>query len=266
MKPTHFGYPIGYPVGELTGIEQHTETPNTKKIDLRSMCTPILLLIGLSALFIGISKTAFASEPTSPIRIITPEDSAKEGKFTTDNVQVIINQSEIDGFKPLLILFKEGERVDRMAIDLRPEPIKNPDAKSKQELSMAKTEAVPEQFWQKVEPGVYAHKIRIEANLRGESGSLIEENWVRWRTNGQQFELLDIQQYSDLVEKREEATDENGKPIEVLIGKDIKTKLVAKPVIEKRGTQIGSEGVLLERQVSLSQQELKDSQDEREED
>lgn len=266
MKPTHFGYSIGYPIVDLAGTEQHTKRPDIKTINLRSIRPPILMVIGLIALFIGISGNAFATEPTSPINIITPEDSAKEGKFTTDNVQVLINQKEINGFKLMLILFQNGKRLERLAIDLRAEPIKNPNPESQQELSLAKMEAVPDTFWKRVEPGIYAHKIRIEANIRGESASLIDEEWVRWRTDGTKLELLNIQQYSDLIEKRQKATDENGKPIEVLIGKDIKTELIAKPVIEKRGTQIGSEGVLLEREVGLSKQELKESQDERDED
>lgn len=255
MKSTRHALPCGFRIRHRI-----IEKPRVKILTLRAPW-----FAGFLALLVGISGVAFATEPTSPINIITPEDSAKSGEFTTDSVQVMINESEILGFKPLLILYKDGKRLEQMGVDLRPKPIRNPDEESKQKLSLATMEAVPEKFWRRVEPGVYAHKVRIEANIRGESGSLIEEEWVRWRTDGRQLELLDIQQYSALVEKRQKATDEHGKPIELLIGKDIKTELVAKPVIEKRSTQIGSEGVLLERPVSLNKQEAELSQDEKEE-
>ena len=256
MKSTNYALRCGFPIGSRI----------IKKTGVAAQASPTRWFVGLVALFVGMSGVTFATEPTSPINIITPEDSAKLGKFTTDSVQVVINQSEITGFKPLLILYKDGKRLKQMGVDLRPEAIENPDKESKDKLGLATIEAVPEKFWRDVEPGVYAHKVRIEANIRGESGSLIEEEWVRWRTDGNRLELLDIQQYSELVEKRQKATDEQGKPIELLIGRDIKTESVGKPVIEKRGTQVGSEGVLLERPVSLNKQEIELSQDEKDED
>lgn len=220
----------------------------------------------LAGAIIGLPLAVIATEPTTSIEIVTPEDLMRAGKFTTNQVEVVFREKEISGFKPLLILFHNGKQIDQLGIDLRPEHVDDQDQGSGQEYSSTRIEAVPVEFWKRVEPGVYAHKIRIEANLRDGAGSLIEEEWVRWRTDGQRVELLDIEHYSALVDKPEYSTDANGKPVAVLTGLDVKLENPGKATMEKPDARIGNDGVRAEQPVKLKIQELERSLDESNED
>ncbi len=232
----------------------------------RTTTTGVLFVAALTTLLFTLNEPVGATEPTTPIEIITPEDSARSGKFTTDMVEVIMSEKEIIGYKALMILFQNGKRINGLAVALDTKPLANTEDGSKQGLSVAKIAAVPKKFWKEVKPGIYAHKIRIEANLKGGSGSLLLDEWVRWRTDGERVELLTIERYSALVEKTETAIGADGNQILILRGGGIKLADPGKPTMEKIDTRIGDDGVRLERSGALKKEEMNRSLDESKED
>ena len=228
----------------------------------------LVLAAGFCLLLIGLTGKVTATEPTSPIEIITPEDLARLGEFTTSEIKVVFHEAELNGFKSSLILFQNGKQIEQTQVKLRLVSMNKTDEKLVEKLSVARIQAVPDEFLRQVEPGIYAHKIRIEAKLRNSEELLVEEEWIRWRNDGGRVELLDIESYSALVEKAELSNDASGRPIRILLGGAEKLSKPAERTMEKPDAQIDGDGdgVRLEQPVIYKKQELKNALDESKED
>jgi hypothetical protein len=132
-------------------------------------------------------------------------------------------------------------------------------------VSLATIPAVPDSLLRQVEPGIYAHKVHVTAQIQQGVPPLEVAAWVRWRTDGKGVELLTIERYSALTEQVETTTGPDGGQALNFRGADIKLDQPGEPQRDRFDTRIGSDGVLPERPVKLRSQELQRSLDERDE-
>jgi len=219
------------------------------------------------------SGASYATEPTDPVQIITPEESAFGGEITRNFVR-IISETENVGISSInLLLYQQGKLLREQRLNPSFEKVEmplNPDAKSHKENGgapavrlVAEIEAVPEELWREVEKGVYAHQLEVIAKLP--QGELVVSDWVRWETNGERVRLLDAETYDSLTEARELTKDAQGRPIMIFTGIDLKIDEDDRPQKIDFETRV-DEGAVPEQELQLKEFELENQFDEREED
>jgi hypothetical protein len=209
---------------------------------------------------------ALATNPTKPVEIVTPEDVYARERIMPDTVQIRVREDEVRSFETRAILFRDGERV--LEQELAPRFQRSEaglDEGQPGAVLTATIPAVPDTLLRRVEPGIYAHKIAVTAQIQEGVPPLEVSAWVRWRTDGERVELLTIERYSALTEAAEAAVGPDGQRTLVLRGGDLRLESPGEPQRERFGTQVGSEGVLPERPPTLKDQELRRSLDERDE-
>jgi hypothetical protein len=211
---------------------------------------------------------ARATEPTPPVEIVTPEEAAEAEGVVRDQVEIRVRKDQVTGLKTRVILFQNGRELLQTALDpdFRPAP-EDRAQEVEGPVIVARIPAVPQEFVSRVEPGVYANKVVVEAGLQGEgAGNYEASEWVRWRTDGKRVQLLTGERYSELTERAETAAGEAGGPVLVLQGAERVMAEPDKPVPSRIDTRVGDGGVVPERPVQLKKDELERSFDERDED
>jgi hypothetical protein len=233
----------------------------------RWRCSRLIGAAGLSALaWLFCATPALATNPTKPVEIVTPEEVYARERIMPDTVQILVREQEVRSFRTRTILFRNGERMLEQELAPRFERSEaERDGEQPGPVLTATIPAVPDNLRQRVEPGVYAHKIEVTAQIEEGVPPLEVSAWVRWRTDGERVEILTIERYSALTEEVEGAVGPDGKRTLVLRGGDLRLEAPGEPQRERFGTQVGSEGVLPERPPTLKDQELRRSLDERDE-
>ncbi len=226
-----------------------------------------IVLLGLSPQALA---PAMATEPSVPVEIITPEARAESGRITTDQLEIHITEGAVKEYKATIELLRAGVRVLQQPLELKVERTRL-DSDEKQPadapgILVARLAAVPEEIWRKVEPGVYAHKVRVEAVLVEGEGPLVVEDWVRWRTDGKTVEYLTIETYSALTEETESSVDALGRKVVVFTGRDVKLEREEKSEKVEFDTRVDEGGIRPEVQEELRTFELKNQLDESKED
>jgi hypothetical protein len=210
---------------------------------------------------------ALAINPTKPVEIVTPEEVYERERTMPDTVQIRVREDEVRSFRTRTILFRNGERMFEQ--ELAPRFQRREAERDGEQPGIVLTATIPavsDAMRQRVEPGVYAHKVEVTAEIEEGVPPLEVSAWVRWRTDGERIEILTIERYSALTEEVEAAVGPDGNQTLVLRGGDVRLEAPGEPQRERFGTQVGSEGVVPERPPILDEQELRRSLDERDED
>jgi hypothetical protein len=212
-----------------------------------------------------LATQAWALEPQTPVTIVTPghplarELGIELAQGDAPAALIILDRAEVVGMEIRRELTRRGEMVRTTQLEPAPEPAR---------LEGFLEQPVPPlvESYRGLEPGIYADSITVVAKLEGaDAAPLVEQAWVRFRTDGERFEFLDLERYSAAVEEPEVSVAPDGAPVLVLRGTDVKVDDggSGRPGYDQ---PIGPEGAVPEQPVKLRDAERTRFMDERRED
>lgn len=217
-------------------------------LTLRRRRWPRMAQAAVALASVALVSQAWALEPQTPVTIVTPDHRlARElglglAQGDAPAALILVDRAEVAGMEIRRELLHRGETVRTTQL----EPALQP----------ARLEGFVEQplpplveSYRGLEPGVYADSITVVAKLEGaDAAPLVEQAWLRFRTDGERFEFLDLERYSAAVEQAEASVAPDGSPALVLQGTDVKTSGSGRPGFDQ---QIGPQGTLPEQPVEL---------------
>jgi hypothetical protein len=216
----------------------------------RSRCWLRITQAALALAGIALLTPAWALEPQTPVTIVTPDHPlARE-----------LGIELAQGNAPAALIFVD--RAEVVDVQIRRELVHHGETVKTTELEPALEPARLEGFieqplpslvesYRGLEPGIYAESITIVARLEGaDAAPLVEQAWLRFRTDGERFEFLELERYSAAIEQAEASVAPDGSPALVLRGTDVKTddSGSGRPGFDR---PIGPQGAVPEQPVKL---------------